>query len=117
MIVKSGRARRRSGEFDVGEVGGVGYKEAFAVGVVDLELQEPGTDVEDDLEDVSFALVGVVLVGVVLVGVVLVGAEGLPDEELLEPLTGTAILNGIPVEVAPLGDQVEEGGVLVEGGA
>jgi anaerobic selenocysteine-containing dehydrogenase len=41
----------------------------------------------------------------------------LSDERLVEPLTGTAVLNGIPVEVAPLGDQVEEGGVLVEGGA
>jgi anaerobic selenocysteine-containing dehydrogenase len=26
----------------------------------------------------------------------------LSDEELLEPLTGTAVLNGIPVEVAPV---------------
>ncbi|HEV2813146.1 MAG TPA: molybdopterin dinucleotide binding domain-containing protein, partial [Solirubrobacteraceae bacterium] len=41
----------------------------------------------------------------------------LADEQLLEPLTGTAVLNGIPVEVAPLGNQVEQGGVLVEGGA
>ena len=41
----------------------------------------------------------------------------LADEHLVEPLTGTAILNGIPVEVAPLGDQVEERGVLVERGA
>ena len=41
----------------------------------------------------------------------------LADERLVEPLTGTAVLNGIPVEVAPLGDQVEERGVLVEGGA
>jgi anaerobic selenocysteine-containing dehydrogenase len=41
----------------------------------------------------------------------------LADEQLVEPLTGTAVLNGIPVEVAPLGDQVEERGVLVEGGA
>ena len=42
----------------------------------------------------------------------------LADEELLEPLTGTAILNGIPVTVAAAsGDQVEERGVLVEGGA
>ena len=39
----------------------------------------------------------------------------LADEQLLEPLTGTAILNGIPVEVQALGDQVEERGVLVEG--
>jgi anaerobic selenocysteine-containing dehydrogenase len=41
----------------------------------------------------------------------------LADAELVEPLTGTAILNGIPVEVAPLRHQVEHGGVLVEGGA
>ena len=41
----------------------------------------------------------------------------LADERLVEPLTGTAILNGIPVEVSRLGDQVEERGVLVEGGA
>jgi anaerobic selenocysteine-containing dehydrogenase len=41
----------------------------------------------------------------------------LSDERLVEPLTGTAVLNGIPVEVAPLGHQVEERGVLVEGGA
>jgi anaerobic selenocysteine-containing dehydrogenase len=41
----------------------------------------------------------------------------LADERLVEPLTGTAVLNGIPVEVAPLGDEVEERGVLVEGGA
>ncbi|HEX2087247.1 MAG TPA: molybdopterin dinucleotide binding domain-containing protein, partial [Solirubrobacteraceae bacterium] len=41
----------------------------------------------------------------------------LADEHLVEPLTGTAVLNGIPVEVAPLRDQVEEGGVLVERGA
>jgi anaerobic selenocysteine-containing dehydrogenase len=27
----------------------------------------------------------------------------LADEELLEPLSGTAVLNGIPVEVAPVG--------------
>jgi hypothetical protein len=26
----------------------------------------------------------------------------LADEELLEPLSGTAVLNGIPVEVAPV---------------
>ena len=41
----------------------------------------------------------------------------LADEELVEPLTGTAVLNGIPVEVAPLGDQVEEGRVVLERGA
>jgi anaerobic selenocysteine-containing dehydrogenase len=41
----------------------------------------------------------------------------LADERLVEPLTGTAVLNGIPVEVSSLRDQVEERGVLVEGGA
>ncbi|MDQ5808143.1 MAG: molybdopterin oxidoreductase family protein, partial [Actinomycetota bacterium] len=41
----------------------------------------------------------------------------LADEHLVEPLTGTAILNGIPVTVEPLRDEVEERGVLVEGGA
>ncbi|HEV3000218.1 MAG TPA: molybdopterin-dependent oxidoreductase [Solirubrobacteraceae bacterium] len=41
----------------------------------------------------------------------------LSDERLVEPLTGTAVLNGIPVTVAPLGDEVEERGVLVERGA
>jgi anaerobic selenocysteine-containing dehydrogenase len=39
----------------------------------------------------------------------------LADERLVEPLTGTAVLNGIPVELAPLGDEVEQRGVLVEG--
>jgi anaerobic selenocysteine-containing dehydrogenase len=41
----------------------------------------------------------------------------LADESLVEPLTGTAVLNGIPVSVEPLGDEVEQRGVLVEGGA
>jgi anaerobic selenocysteine-containing dehydrogenase len=41
----------------------------------------------------------------------------LADEQLVEPLTGTAVLNGIPVTVTALGDEVEERGVLVERGA
>jgi hypothetical protein len=32
-----------------------------------------------------------------------VNANVLTDEEILEPLSGTAILNGIPVEVVPAG--------------
>ena len=35
-----------------------------------------------------------------------VNANVLTDEEVLEPLWGTAILNGIPVEVAPAGSLV-----------
>lgn len=30
------------------------------------------------------------------------GSNALADEQLVEPLSGTAVLNGIPVEVAPV---------------
>ena len=30
----------------------------------------------------------------------------LADETLVDPLSGNAVLNGIPVELAPVGDQV-----------